>query len=150
MYSHFRIYKYRYTDLNWNILITVLFFFFVGIGARHTLTILAAVGLFFSYALRFIMSIAIVAMTNSTTSDDNNKTIVGECPGFVNSSTSNSKVVKRHIYIEHVNSMDNGTEYFKIILYKRSENEPLILNKKNMTSGYNILVGSSIDKGTSI
>ncbi|XP_060085023.1 sialin-like [Ylistrum balloti] len=52
-----------------------------GYGARHTFTILSFIGYFHLYALRFNISIAIVAMVNHTdTFSNTNVTEVSECP----------------------------------------------------------------------
>ncbi|XP_060064462.1 sialin-like [Ylistrum balloti] len=52
-----------------------------GYGARHTFTILSFIGYFHIYALRFNLSVAIVAMANHTdTKSDVNNTDMDVCP----------------------------------------------------------------------
>ncbi|OWF45215.1 sialin-like isoform X1 [Mizuhopecten yessoensis] len=68
-----------------------------GYGARHTFTILSFIGYFHLYALRFNLSVAIVAMANYTdTKSDQNYTESGVCPGpALNSSkTTTNQAVK--------------------------------------------------------
>ncbi|XP_033726728.1 sialin-like [Pecten maximus] len=63
-----------------------------GYGARHTFTILSFIGYFHLYALRFNISIAIVAMVNHTdTHLDRNDTQISECPDHgINKTTKTS------------------------------------------------------------
>ncbi|OWF45214.1 sialin-like [Mizuhopecten yessoensis] len=54
-----------------------------GYGARHTLAVLAFFGCFNTYAMRFNLSVAMVAMTNHTDiRSDSNLTTGSECPSM--------------------------------------------------------------------
>ncbi|XP_021370102.1 sialin-like isoform X2 [Mizuhopecten yessoensis] len=60
-----------------------------GYGARHTFTILSFIGYFNLYALRYNLSVAMVAMANHTDSISNpNASDYGECPDPVNNITT--------------------------------------------------------------
>ena len=90
-------------------LIDTLAFPITGCGTRHVFAILAYLGFINIYALRISLSVALVAMVNSTKSQSENSSAADECPEHASNANSTRTLhihkvgFLKHIYIDYCN-----------------------------------------------